>query len=771
LGVSIVGIVDAILDSDKPTPMEFYLFILIILFATAIADLYVGVANDAVNFLNSAIGSKAGSRFAIMVTASLGVLVGTTFSTGMMEVARKGIFSPEMFTFHEVMVVFLAVMLTDIILLDLYNTFSLPTSTTVSLVFELIGGAVAMSWIKVMALNGIFADVFAYLNTERVVTIVSSIGISILFAFVFGVTIQFITRLIFTFDYERRFHRIGAVYTSAGLTGIVYFILVKGAKGSAILTVGQMDWITENMVTLLVAVFLVLAIIFQILILTTRVSVLKIVVFVGTFALALAFAANDLVNFIGAPMGALRAYELATEASGDVASMTMEGLNAPVRVNPWFLILAGMIMVATLWTSKKARSVTKTEVSLGRQDEGVERFSSSALARGIVRMSVGLFEVYRSITPVTVQRYVSERFDLSKAPKYTGQGGPPSFDLLRASVNLMVASSLISVGTSFKLPLSTTFVTFMVAMSTSLADKAWGRESAVYRVNGVITVIGGWFVTAVLAFTASFGITFAIYYGELPAILGFVAVGFFFYYRTNKIHAERETEFQRRERLYEGSEATDLLVNSRDVAEFLTETSKAIEGSYEGLVRGNRRMLRNASFLARKLNDESEKLIGAILQMLRTAKDEERGISPRYGRKIASLQIVVANLASLTSNTQSYVENNHAPPDDEQALELREVYAAVEKILHSVAKALESSRFDEVAQLEAQVQQLKELIREFDRRQMKRIRLGRSKTRQSLVFIGTLNKAERIADQAVILLRLYAESVEEITESSAALKP
>ncbi|MBM3906922.1 MAG: inorganic phosphate transporter [Gemmatimonadetes bacterium] len=743
--------------------MEFYLFILIILFATALADLYVGVANDAVNFLNSAIGSKAGSRLAIMVTASLGVFVGTTFSTGMLEVARSGIFNPAMFTFHEVMIVFLAVMLTDIILLDLYNTFSLPTSTTVSLVFELIGGAVAMSWIKVMAAGGDFGGVFAFLNTARVVTIVSSIGLSILLAFVVGVSVQFVTRLVFTFDYEKRFRWVGAAYTASGLTAIVYFILVKGAKGSAILTPSQMEWIAANMAMLLVGVFIALTVLFQALILATRVNVLKIVVFAGTFALALAFAANDLVNFIGAPMGALHAYQLGVAAPGDVASMTMEGLSAPVRVNPWFLIVAGGIMVGTLWVSKKARSVTQTSLSLGRQEEGVERFSSSALARSIVRMSLSLHDVYRAVTPVTLQRVVSERLDPARAPKYTGEDGvPPAFDLLRASVNLMVASSLISIGTAFKLPLSTTFVTFMVAMSTSLADSAWGRESAVYRVNGVITVIGGWFVTAMLAFTVCFGFTFAIYHGGLPAIIGLVVVGFYFYFHTNRIHAVREAEFAQQEKLYAGIGATDMLAHSRDVAQYLKDAEKAIEGSYEGLIRSNRRMLSDAAFRSRKLNDQGDKLIGAILLLLRTATDEDRGITPRYGRKIAALQIVAANLSSLTSGTQGYVENNHTPPDDEQALELREVHATVGRVLHTVAGALEQSRFDEVAEADAAVQRLKELIREFDRRQMQRIRLGRSKTRQSLVFIGTLNKAERIADQAVILLRLYGESMEEL---------
>ncbi len=745
--------------------MEFYLFILIVLFATAVADLYVGVANDAVNFMNSAIGSKVGSRVAIMITASIGVFVGTTFSTGMMEVARKGIFNPELFTFHEVMIIFLAVMITDIILLDLYNTFALPTSTTVSLVFELVGGAVAMSWLKVQAAGGVFSDIFIYLNTGKIVTIVSSIGVSIILAFIFGVSIQFLTRLIFTFDYEKQFRRYGALYSAAGITAIVYFILVKGAKGSALISQEQSAWISDNMSLLLAGIFLGVTVIFQLFILLTRINVLKIVVFAGTFALALAFAANDLVNFIGSPMGALNAYQIASAEGGDPNTMLMGGLREPVRANIWILLFAGTVMVATLWFSRKARAVTKTEVSLGRQEEGVERFSSSALARALVRMGVGFHDVYKRTAPLTLQRTISERLDASWSKLRPGDDGEmPAFDMLRAGVNLMVASALISVGTALKLPLSTTFVTFMVAMSTSLADKAWGRESAVYRVNGVIMVVGGWFFTAMLAFTACFTFTTAIYYGELPAILGLVFIGFFFYYRTNIIYTKREKDFERKEKKYLGIEAKDFELNSKELAEFLVMVSGVIEDAYEGLIKGNRRVLRNAAFLAKNATEDSEKLISSILDVMRNATDEEKGITPRYGRKIASFQIITANLTSLTNGAFTYVDNNHTPLDDEQELELREVRTLVDGILRNASRMLAQGPLDEIAQVEEALLHLKRTIREFDRRQMKRIRLGKSKTRQSLVFIGTLNKAERIADQALVLLGLYRESARELSE-------
>ncbi|MBM4168120.1 MAG: inorganic phosphate transporter [Ignavibacteria bacterium] len=746
--------------------MEFYLFVLIVLFCTAIADLYAGVANDAVNFLNSAVGSRAASRVTIMIVASLGVLAGTMFSSGMMEVARRGIFNPEMFTFHEVMVIFLAVMLTDIILLDLYNTFGLPTSTTVSIVFELLGGAVAVSVIKVTQMGGVFGDVLQFLNTERVLTIISSIGLSIVIAFVFGVTIQFITRIIFTFDYEKTFRRYGALYCGTALTAITYFILVKGASGSAVLTSEHVSWIRSNIVEILVYSFVIWVIVWQLVISLTKIPVLKIIVLIGTFALALSFAANDLVNFIGAPMGALGAYELASGSGGDVANLMMGGLAAPVRANTLILLVAGAIMVMTLWFSRKARSVTETEVTLGRQEEGVERFESSLLSRTIVRMALGLFSVVQRAVPLTLQRAIAGRLDLSKAKLVAADDGPPpAFDLLRAAVNLMVASALISLGTSLKLPLSTTFVTFMVAMSTSFADRAWGRESAVYRVNGVITVIGGWFFTALLAFTATFAFAYAIYYGKLPAILGLVAFGFFFYFRSNRLHSTREAEFARRE-----SEVGTLAAplgrfegNMKTVARYMRDVSETIRECYEGLMKEGRRELKNSLYRAGTLSKDGDRIVTDILEVMKSTAEGEHAASPRYARKIGALQIIGINLSSLTNASHTYIINNHQPLDEEQIQEMKRVREEALGVIASCITMLETKDFSELPTQRDRLAQLKETIREFDRHQMKRVKAGKSKTRQSLIFIGTLNKAERIADQAIVLADLYDESHTELS--------
>jgi hypothetical protein len=423
-------------------------------------------------------------------------------------------------------------------------------------------------------------------------------------------------------------------------------------------------------------------------------------------------------------------------------------------------------MVLTLWFSRKARSVTKTEVSLGRQEEGVERFGSSALSRAIVRMSLGIADIVRRLTPLAVRRKVNERIDPLKAKMRPGpDGAVPSFDLLRAAVNMMVASALISVGTSLKLPLSTTFVTFMVAMSTSFADRAWGRESAVYRVNGVITVIGGWFFTAFLAFSTCFGVVYAIAYGGLFAILGLLAIGFFFFFRSNRLHSRRESEFEERERALELARIeTDGFGRSmRNIASFLTAVSEAISDVYGGLTRGRRRDLREARDEAARLAQRGEQIIAEVLDIMKSATDEERGVAPRYGRKIAAIQIISANLTSLANGSYSYIDNNHTPPDEEQTEELKEVNAAVRRILSLASDMLMKRDFAAAGEIRGLVEELKDTIRTFDRHQMKRIKAGKSKTRQSLMFIGTLNKAERIADQAAQLLQLYRESLEEVT--------
>lgn len=741
--------------------MEFYLFILIVLFCTAFADLIVGVSNDAVNFLNSAVGSKAGSRRVIMFVAGLGVLVGTTFSSGIMEVARKGIFNPEYFVMHEVMIIFLAVMLTDIILLDLYNTFALPTSTTVSIVFEILGGAFAVALIKVSdgANNG--AGVLSYINTENVLTIVSSIGLSIIFAFVFGFTIQFLTRLIFSFDYNKTFRRYGALYCGAAMCMITYFILVKGAKGSTLISAENAKWIQGHLVQVLGISLVVWTIIWQLFLLLTKINVLRIVVLIGTFALALAFAANDLVNFIGAPLGALSAYQIGSGTGADPLTMTMEALRNPIKVNTWILLLAGTVMVVTLWFSRKARSVTRTEVSLGRQEEGVERFESSALSRGIVRMGVVFFETVKKITPARIQVRVRRRLDPQKFRSlHEKSDDPPAFDLLRAAVNLMVASALISFGTSLKLPLSTTFVTFMVAMSTSLADRAWGRESAVYRVNGVITVIGGWFFTAFMAFSACFVFTLFIYFVELPAILILLALGFYFYFRTTKIHRRREAAFETREKEL----AHDLKVPDRltrlmhDIAELIGTSNAVIRTTFDGLIQGHRKHLKSAKSDAEKLTESGDKIIAEILRNLKNSTDGNGGMVPRYAQKIGAIQFITSNLNALCSANFSHVDNNHKTPNKAQIKEILAVRNAVNSILTLAEDSFRKQQFKFVKEMKKTLESLQAATKKYDRNQIKRIKTGKSGTRQSLLFINSLTRAERIAEQTAHLLALFDET-------------
>ena len=500
----------------------------------------MGVANDAVNFTNSAVGSRVAFRWVILLTASLGIFLGTMFSGGMMEVARKGVFNPENFLFFEVMVIFLAVMFTDVMLLDLYNTFGLPTSTTVSLVFELLGASVAVAIIKIVSAGEPISQLAAYINSDKALAMIGGILVSVILAFLFGMVIQFISRIIFTFDYMHNLKRYGSFWCAIVITLIVYYIMIKGAPGSVLVSLEMRDWISQHSGMVVIINFAFWLVIFQIVLWFTRINILKLIVLLGTFALALSFAANDLVNFIGVPMAGLASYQLARN-SGDPFSMTMEGLHQPVIINILILLIASMVMVLSLWISKKARGVTQTEVDLARQEKGAERFESSLIARIIVDISLALFESIQKIIPNSVRQWIAGRLDIRMYKSVNhATGKVPSFDLIRASVNLMVASSLISFGTSLKLPLSTTYVTFMVAMGTSLADKAWGIESAASRLTGVLTVIGGWFFTAFSAFIVAAFLAFIIYFGKFIAIFLLIILSIFFVYKTHAFHRMRQ---------------------------------------------------------------------------------------------------------------------------------------------------------------------------------------------------------------------------------------
>jgi len=509
--------------------------------------------------------------------------------------------------------------------------------------------------------------------------------------------------------------------------------------------------------------FFAWTVIWQFIISFTKINVLKVIVLIGTFALALAFAANDLVNFIGAPLGALSSFKIGSAGGVSSPHITMEALKNPVRANTWLLLFAGAVMVVTLWKSRKARTVTKTQIYLGRQEEGVERFESSVLARGIVRMGISLFEIYQKIIPQLIQKKISQRIDPERyEPQLAADGEVPAFDLLRAAVNLMVASALVSFGTSLKLPLSTTFVTFMVAMSTSFSDKAWGRESAVYRITGVLTVLGGWFFTAFMAFSTCFIFALFIYYVELPAILILLGFGVFLLIRSTRVHSKREKDFERREERDQDIEAAngDSLAHIMlKISEFVSGVGATVDNCYSGLIQGKRKKLKQTCKQAEKLNVESEEIISDIIKCLKICPEYDSDAVPRYARKIGALQIINANLTSLTNKCFIHIDNNHKTPDQTQAPELMEVNKLLGEIIQDSLEVFEDKKFDGIKNFSKSLTFLKDTIRQYDKNQMKRIKAGKSKSRQSLLFVSMLSRVQRIAEQVVNLINLYAESI------------
>ena len=512
--------------------MDYYLIALGVLILLAIADLSVGVGNDAVNFLNSAIGSKAATRRTILIIASCGVLMGAMFSNGMMEVARKGIFNPETFVFADIMIIFLAVMLTDIVLLDAFNTFGMPTSTTVSIVFELLGAAVAIALIKVLSNGGAVDQIALFINAQSALAIITGIFVSVIIAFATGALVMFVARLLFSFQVSRQGSLLGAIWCGLALTAMMVFLVFKGLKGAAFASGDTIAWIKQNLLLMSAWGFAGLTALMFILRLR-GIQIFRVVVLVGTFSLAMAFAGNDLVNFIGAPVAALESYWVWVSSGLPAEQLSMEALRAPVRTDSWVLMIAGGIMMLTLWTSKKSQSVTETEVNLGRQHTGTERFKPHMPARMTVSLAAGMRDFVKMITPNVVLKWIDNRYLPPPAPQHPER---PAFDLVRASTSLTVASVLIAIATSLKLPLSTTYVTFMVAMGSAMADRAWGEGSAAHRVAGVFNVIGGWFLTAGIAFTAASLVAVLLYYGGFWSLTALLALAVTALVRSTRYH-------------------------------------------------------------------------------------------------------------------------------------------------------------------------------------------------------------------------------------------
>ena len=584
----------------------FYLGIVIFIIVLAIFDLVVGVSNDAVNFLNSAIGAKVARFRTIIVIAAVGVFAGAALSNGMMDVARHGIMTPQYFSFHDVMCVFLAVMVTDVILLDIFNTLGMPTSTTVSMVFELLGGAFAIAIINIAA-GGTMPDgtplmLGDMLNTEKALSVILAIFLSVALAFFFGMLVQWIARLVFTFTYRINGKTTAAdgsmgglvsssikigVFSGIAVTSIIWFLLIKGLKDSSLMTPELKTFVNENTWYIIGGGLLVFSVLMTFLS-ALKVPVLKVVVLLGTFALAMAFAGNDLVNFIGVPLTGLDAYnDYMANGGGEPHAFLMGSLMKSANTPLVFLILAGVLMVLALVFSKKAHNVVKTSVDLSRQDEGDEMFGSSAVARVLVRTSTRMANNVVSIVPQSARRWIDSRFNPDEA--FLPQGA--AFDHIRAAVNLVLAGLLVALGTSLKLPLSTTYVTFMVAMGTSLADRAWSRESAVFRITGVMSVIGGWFITAGVAFLAAYLMTNIMYFGSFVAMTIAVVISIALLIRSNMRYQEKkqerpgDTTFREMMQAHDSEERFELLTkhisqcNSYNLS-FVMEAYKTITDSF-----------------------------------------------------------------------------------------------------------------------------------------------------------------------------------------------
>ncbi len=726
----------------------YYLIIVVVLFALAISDLIVGVSNDAVNFLNSAIGSKAAPFKIIIAVAALGVIVGATFSSGMMEVARKSIFNPERFYFSEIMVIFLAVMMTDIILLDLFNTFALPTSTTVSIVFELMGSAVAVSVIKISKASQGLSELANYINSAKALGIISGIFISVLVAFSVGAIVQWIIRLFFSFRITRTIRYWGGIWGGISISAISYFLLVKGVSGASFTSESMVNWITSNANNIVIYSFIGGAVLFQLIVMFTRVNILKPIVLFGTFALAMAFAGNDLVNFIGVPLAGFESFKVFSHHAGaEAGSFLMESLNGKVRTPTFLLLIAGVIMSLTLRFSRKSRSVTATTVDLSRQYEGSERFESSALSRFLVRWSVDLSSFISKYTPQRVQHFISRRFDQSLAATEPGKKKEVmAFDLVRASVNLVVASILISTATSLRLPLSTTYVTFMVAMGTSLSDGAWGRESAVYRISGMLTVVGGWFLTALTAFTAAFLLAVLIYFGGMVVIFALIALSIFVVFKTHSVHKKRQAEALAGDNAPGGELSRENIIEScsETVTRIIIQVAKLYYMSILNFSKEKRKELSAIRKEAKDLNKETKGLKNHVHLTIRKMQEDEIESGPHYVQVIDYLRETTNGLYYFIQPLYNHVDNNHPPLSPIQTDELMKFNEKMSEYFNYALTILKKNSYEHLEEFKKMRNDLMDMTIDLRKKQVKTLKKAGKGTKVTLVYLDILSESKNM---------------------------
>jgi len=745
---------------------NFYLVVVVILFALAISDLIVGVSNDAINFLNSAVGSRAASKWLIFGCAAMGVLIGATFSTGMMEVARKGVFHPDMFAFSEIMIIFLAVMITDVILLDFFNTFGLPTSTTVSLIFELLGSAVAVSLVKISRLGGTVADLGQYVNTDKALAIISGILVSIIIAFTFGSLIQYLIRLFFTFDYSRLFRYFGSLFGGLAITMISYFMLIKGIDGSSFagIPVGKgaiplSRWVNENSTLLMLLSLVFWTAFLQLLYWIFRIDILKVVVLAGTFALAMAFAGNDLVNFIGTPMAGYSSYQ-AWHAAGspDPGLMRMDVLLGDVKTPFLFLLFSGAVMIVTLITSRKAKTVVETGINLGRQGEAVERFGSSAIARAIVRSSIRLNRKVKSYLPESVNNFIMNRFS---PVEMMDDPNAPAFDKLRAAVNLMVSSILIAFGTSLKLPLSTTYVTFMVAMGSSLADRAWGRDSAVYRISGVFAVVAGWFLTALIAFTVSSIIAWTISIGGMWVIIGLIALALILVIRTHTIFRRRISKTSEEEEMINENDGAVKRVEkcTSQVLKTITGSERIFTLALDSFLNEDIVNLREAMEMERQFDARTKKQKGKIVQTISKMKKVDLDSGYFYIQVVDYQREMAHSLHFMVEPLMEHLANQHKPFTESQANEIRQMISETSGFFNLARQIVMEEKFSAIDDLVSNRLRLFETIYNIEKDQVRRIKEKEVNTRNSLLFFKALAETKNLLLQTVNLLKSHRDFI------------
>ena len=751
--------------------MDVYFIMIVALAFLAIGDLVVGVSNDAVNFLNSALGSKAISVRKIMILASLGVLVGSVFSSGMMEVARKGIFNPEMLLFSEIMIIFMAVMITDILLLDFFNTLGLPTSTTVSIVFELLGAAVAVSLIKISGLGSEFGDLVNYINVEKASQIILGILLSVFIAFSIGALVQFISRTLLSYNYEQKSKWVGSVFGGVALTSISYFILMKGIKGTSyakesydLLDGATISSFLETEVFMISIVsFVLLSLISYMLIFSFKVNIYKLIIGVGTFSLALAFAGNDLVNFIGVPIAAWQSYE-AWIASGVPADMfSMEVLSTKVPTPNLLLFLAGMVMVVTLWVSSKAKKVTKTEIDLARQRDTKERFQPNFISRGLVRFSYNVANYTSLIVPKKLRDKINAQFEVPVVEMSSNKAVElPAFDMIRASVNMMVAAILISIATSFKLPLSTTYVTFMVAMGTSLSDRAWGSESAVYRVAGVLNVIGGWFFTAFIAFTAAGIIAFLIHLGGPTAIAILIFAALLILVR-NYVSHRKELEEEKNSDALTKAESKSIQGVIDESSGNMSKASKKIKKIYSqsihGLAKGDLSGLKKNKKAVSKYSEEIEDLRNDLFYFIKNLDESTiKGASNFYINVLAYLQDIAESLQYISKITYKHINNNHTNLTFNQIRELQEIDSELNNLYDEIQFIFSKNNFKELNKVIDKKQELYSSLKQKIDIQISRTKKDESSPKNTTLYFSILIESKDLVEKTMNLLEMYSES-------------